>query len=109
MELTQIDSMDNLNGAEKEKLFWEINEQVLQKAVDSKWNVDYSFNGFDANEIRKEVEAIEALVEGASQEVIEKIYDGKFPFRMREVQYLVKNGYEHVLDEATGMVYWVSP
>ncbi|MGB7876762.1 MAG: Ig-like domain repeat protein, partial [Anaerolineales bacterium] len=81
-----IDSMDNLSGSEKEKLFWAVNEQVLQKSIDRNWKIDYSFNGFDGDEIVNEIAAIEAIAGGKSRADVEKFFNGKFPFRMREIE-----------------------
>ncbi len=103
-----IDSMGNLNRAEKDKLFWAINEQVLQKAVDSKWKIDYSFNGFEGDEISREVAAVEAIVAGQSHDEVAEIL-GKFPFRMREVEFLVKQGYTYEIDIAAQVIHWIKP
>ncbi len=90
--------------------FWEVNEQVLQIAVDFGWDVDYSLSGIDPENTDDEIEAIYALVSGATEdEVKELLPDKKFPFRFKELQFLIEHGYKLEFDDAAKIFHWLKP
>jgi hypothetical protein len=46
---------------------------------------------------------------GSSRDDVAKAFDGKFPFRMKEVEVLVKNGYTFEIDEVNQVIHWLKP
>ena len=101
-------ALEDLATADQEKLFWAVNEEVLQTAVDSKWKIDYSFSGFSQRELDNEILAVQALATGQSREEVVEVL-GKFPFRMREVEFLVKQGYKYEVDTVTQVIHFIKP
>lgn len=100
----------DLNPAEKDELYWAINEQVLSNMVASVDKIDYSFNGLNPAKIEDEIAAIDAIVNGKSEADVISILDAKnFPFRMREVKFLLSKGYTYEIDEVKNMIHWVKP
>ena len=96
----------NINS---EELFWSVNNRVLEIAKEQDLIIDYSLKGLpDIDEITKEISAIKLIESGvARQTVASRIFDGKFPFRMREVDFLVANGYKATVEEATNIIHWI--
>jgi hypothetical protein len=100
-------AFNNLSPQQKEQYLWAVNQAALEEAVISGWKIDYSFDGLSTRDIDKEIRAIDAIAVGNSSEVVD-IY-GRFPFRMREIEFLVSQGYVHTIDETTQIIHWFKP
>jgi hypothetical protein len=90
----------------QEDLFWAVNNRVLEVSVAHDFKFDYSLNGIDSVDVEREIKAIDDILSGSSRDDVAKAFDGKFPFRMREVEVLVKNGYMFEVDEVNQVIHW---
>ena len=94
---------------EQEALFWAVNSRVLEVSVAHDFKIDYSLKGIDMDFINKEITAIDAIANGKSREEVADALDGKFPFRMREVEFLITHGYSYTVDSVTQTIHWIKP
>ena len=85
--------------------FWAVNEQALQVAIEKGWKIDYTFDGLSKKEIRNEIRAMDSIASDNKEKVIE-IFDG-FPFRMKEVEFLLNQKYIYEIDVLANIVHWI--
>jgi hypothetical protein len=90
-------AFDHLDPAAQEDLFWAVNREALQQAVDLGWEIDYSLDGLDPVSRLEDIQAVKALSMGDLQ-TAESLYGGELPFRMREIDFLLDQGYEYQID-----------
>lgn len=93
----------------QEDLFWAVNNRVLEISVEHDFKIDYSLKGLDLDSMQNEINAMNAIAFGKSREEVSAYFGGRFPFRMREVEVLIKNGYKFEVDITTNMVHWIKP
>ena len=94
---------------EQEALFWAVNNRVLEISVAHDFKIDYSLDGIDPDLIQQEIRGIKAIASKKRQEDVAKIMGGSFPFRFREVEVLVDNGYIFEVDRAANIIHWIKP
>jgi hypothetical protein len=84
---------------------------VLEIANEQNLIIDYSFSGLlDLDDITNETDAIKWIQSGMERKVVaSEFFDGKFPFRMREADFLVARGYRFSVDEANDIIHWTKP
>jgi hypothetical protein len=54
-------------------------------------------------------EAIDALASGKKPEAVADFFNGRFPFRMREVEFLISQHYTYEIDWASNIIHWIHP
>ena len=100
----------NSSKLDSEDLYWAVNNRVLEVAIEQEVKIDYSLSGLLTKDIPLEIDAIGAIQSGmTSGEVAEVFFEGKFPFRMKEVEVLVSHGYTFTVDAVNNIVHWSKP
>ena len=98
------------SNVDPEDLYWAVNNRVLEVVIEQEVRIDYSLSGLLAKDIPHEIDAIGAIQSGmTSGEVAEMFFEGQFPFRMKEVEVLVANGYTFAVDATNNIVHWSKP
>jgi hypothetical protein len=98
----------DLEPSQKEEYLWAIDEEALRLADEAKLSVDYSFDSLNDREVQRDIYAINLLESGESESVA-SIFGGRIPFRLREAEFLMDQGYVFSVDYAEKMMHWTKP
>jgi hypothetical protein len=93
--------LEGLGKENREKVAWSINEQVIQTGIGKGKPFEYSLEGISSTEaVFREHEAIDLVFsKGTDEEIMSALQTNNVPIRIREMQELVKSGYEFTFDD----------
>ncbi len=74
-------------------------------------NFDYSLNGLDAKQTGQDQVAIQALMKGDEKGALAVFGQdaSTLPYRLQEVQALIKAGYQYTFDPVAQTYHWFKP
>jgi hypothetical protein len=89
---------------------WALNKQAIQTGIAKGLPFEYTLNDIKPTKIADEKKAIEALFAGATDTEIMKLLKSNYmPVRMKELQELLKAGYDFSFDQATSSYVFILP
>ena len=87
---------------------WLVNEQIIQNGITKGLSIEYTLDG--VNFIDNEMDAIEAVFSGQTEEKIMELLDSKYlPVRMKELQTLQNAGYMCKFESASNSYILIKP
>lgn len=90
-------------------ILWRINAAPVQQAIADGLGFDYSLARVTEVAYARERDALLEYVQGDVAEALDLLGRGTMPSRFREVDLLLRAGYQPVFDDVTQVIHWLAP